>query len=236
MPRYNGPKVRGKLFNISTIDTKRGQTSAKYGAKYGANADNNDTNNRPTNGATNGGNADNNLYNEPFIESSIRPITQTPNNVTRRKQLKQRIGNAINKGNDSFLNNIQHFIESYYPKKINLRGIRSTHPNSVQSRRLEQLKNSEFNSHPIYTNTNSNISAYQLKKKLKKNKPGQVTFKGNVGNTTYNNGYRNSKTYRGKSNIKGEPKNISLLANLLPPPKPPRPILHDPILPDPNIV
>lgn len=234
MPRYNGPLPKGKLFNISRIDTKRGQTSATYAAKYGAKYGDNGANNRPTNGATNGGNADNNLYNEPFIESSIRPITQTPNNVTRRKQLKQRIGNAINKGNDSFLNNIQHFIESYYPKKINLRDIRSTHPNSVQSRRLEQLKNSEFKSHPIYTITNSNISAYQLNKKLKK-KPGQVTFKGNVGNTTYN-GNENSKKYRGKSNISFEPKNISLLANLQPPPKPPRPILHDPILPGPNIV
>ena len=227
MPRYNGPKVRGNLFNIATIDPKRGQMSATYAAKYDANGF--------KNGAKNGANGANNLENEPFIESNIRPITS--NNVTRRKQLKQRIGNAINKGNDSFLNNIQHFIESYYHKQINPRGIRSNHPHSLQSRKLAQLKNSEFKSPPIYTIDNSNISDYQLKKKFKKSKPGQVTFKGNVG---YNNvGYNNDGTiirpnYR-SSNNKFQPyrKNLDYM---LPPPKPPRPIPPHPILPDPNIV
>ena len=100
-----------------------------------------------------------------FIESSIKPIS--PNHLTRRKQLKRRIGNAINKGNHTFLNNVQRFIEVFYhPKPIMPRGIRSSHPNSLQSRKLAHSKKIHFIA-PSNTSTNiHNLSAFEIRQKL----------------------------------------------------------------------
>ena len=213
MPRYNGPIPRGKLFNIATIDPKRGQMSAKYAAKYAANGANNGANganNGANNGAKNGANnGANNL--EPFIES-IKHITS--NNVTRRKQLKRRIGNAINKGNHKFLNNVQRFIEVFYhPKPINPRGIRSSQQDSLQSRKLtHNLGNSherQRNEEALHNNT----------KNRKPTKGHKVQFKGNVGSN--NNGTIIRPNYR-HTNIKFEPYNETLDDDV-PPPKPPRP-------------
>jgi len=108
----------------------------------------------------------NHLDIDPFIEDSIKPITY--NQPTRRNQLKRRIGNAINKGNDVFLNNVQRFIELYYhPKQINPRGIRSNHPNSLQSRKLAHSKKLHFIAPPIYTTNNTrNLSNFDLRQKL----------------------------------------------------------------------
>jgi len=102
---------------------------------------------------------------EPFIEGNIKPITS--NNVTRRKQLKRRIGNAIDKGNDLFLNNLQRFIEVFYhPKPIFPRGIHSSHPDSLQSRKLAHSKKIHFIA-PSNTSTNiHNLSAFEIRQKL----------------------------------------------------------------------
>jgi hypothetical protein len=101
---------------------------------------------------------------EPFIEGNIKPITS--NNVTRRKQLKRRIGNAINKGNHTFLNNVQRFIEVFYhPKPIMPRGIRSSHPNSLQSRKLAQLLKNQFLTRN-YTDPTNDKSAFKRRQIL----------------------------------------------------------------------